>query len=99
MITANVLVVGRKSDEVARATEALRTRGYAASGEISDDDAIETLRNARVDIVVLGRGIDADSRNRLIETANARCPGVKIVEQFGGFENVISEVEEAKNSH
>lgn len=96
--TANVLIVGRKSDEVARATEALKARGYAASGETEDPEALATMKNARVDIVVLGAGIDPESRNRLIETAESRCPGVKIVEQFGGFENILPEVEAARDS-
>lgn len=98
MITANVLIVGRNREDVVRATEVLRARGYAASGETKDPEAIETLRNARVDIVVLGKGIEDKSRNRLIETAESTCPGVKIVEQFGGFENILPEVEAATNS-
>lgn len=97
MITANVLIVGRNREDVVRATEVFRARDYVASGETKDPEANEKVRNARADTVVLGKRIEDKSRNRLIEAAESTCSGVKIVEQFGGFENIHSEVESATN--
>jgi hypothetical protein len=74
-----LLVIGRHPDMMARITGLLAQHGYQAKGAITNDEAFERFNRHDFDGVVIGGGVDADSRS-LFETEFLKLrPSTKII--------------------
>ena len=74
----NILVIGRDPKTLQGVVEMLKENGYDAHGENIDERALEASNKLDFDIVLLGGGVNAESRKILIPTFTERNPQVKI---------------------
>ena len=66
---ARILVVGRHDQVMRPVLAALKSDGYRPSGVLTDDDAIEMLKTRRFEAMLVGGGVEPDSRERLAALA------------------------------
>lgn len=86
-----VLVVGRHASILARVTALLEGAGYVVGGALADDDAIRLMASG-FDALLLGGGVEADSRPRLRTAFAAASPGGAVIEHFGGPDGLLDHV-------
>ncbi|MQY26785.1 hypothetical protein [Nocardia aurantia] len=98
MTDTKILVLGRSS-VVHAAAAILADHGFPAVGVNSDDETIAELGTGRYTVLVLGTGVEAVSRERLIVRAAAhgtlvlearRSPGQGVLDNVRDF--VVPEV-------
>ncbi|MFD3744845.1 hypothetical protein [Nocardia sp. NPDC058633] len=78
MHTVDLLTVGRGEEVVASAIAYLEPLGFRVLGTTSDDEARAILHREQVRLLVIGGGVEADSRNAL--TAEATQRGTTVVQ-------------------
>lgn len=88
---ARVLVVGRDEDMLSGAVAMLRKGGHRPAAAFGDDAALDLLKQLPFEAMVIGDGIELESRKRL--AAFARDRGVLVGETIGTA--AITEVLEA----
>ena len=59
----------------------LSDAGYDATGVLTDDEAIENLTNGRFDVIAVGGGVEAESREQI--RLGAEKSGTQILEIYG----------------
>lgn len=88
-----VLVVGRHPDILARVTTLLASAGYETSGALSDDDA-QRLIDTGPDALLIGGGVELDSRTSIIAAFAAAWPGRPVIEHRGGPHGLLEHLAE-----
>lgn len=73
-----ILIIGRGANTVNGAVARIGEYGFAAEGVTTDDAAADGLDTARFGVLLIGGGVERESRARLKEHA-ARC-GVTVLE-------------------
>jgi DNA-binding NarL/FixJ family response regulator len=58
-----VLVIGRHADMLERITNMLDQKGYRSIGKLSNEEAFAVLENEKIDAVIIGGGVDSESRD------------------------------------
>ncbi|MEU7142194.1 hypothetical protein ABZ942_22295 [Nocardia sp. NPDC046473] len=74
----DILVIGRGPSVVESGIAQLRAQGFSAHGAIADDDALAALDAEPVDYLLIGGGVESDSRDLLIKKAEQH--GVSVIE-------------------
>ncbi|WP_063044825.1 hypothetical protein [Nocardia pseudovaccinii] len=88
-----VLAVGRGQAVVDTATELLRANGYAAVGTIADAEALRVLDTGEITNLIIGGGVEPNSRAALKRKAADRHVTVHEAERGGrGIEDYLNEV-------
>lgn len=75
-----VLIIGRHAEMLNKITELLRQNGYNAIGTTANEDAISTFKSDTFDAVVIGGGVDSESRNYFHLEFSTINPEVKIID-------------------
>ncbi|MEV6429037.1 hypothetical protein [Nocardia sp. NPDC051463] len=84
-----VLAIGRDQDIVNTAVAIFQSHGYTAAGTIAADEALDALDTDEITHLIIGGGVEPDSRERLKKRAAAH--GVTVHEAvrngrgIGGF--------------
>lgn len=90
-----VLVVGRR-DYVLETLGGLLTRaGYVVLTAMEDEQVIKLLKSKTPDVLLIGGGVEPNSRLGFRRFVVSQLPLVKIVEHFGGPATLVSEVNQA----
>jgi hypothetical protein len=76
-----VLVVGRHQELMSDALKVLNTEGFRPEAALTDDEALTRLKLVPFATLAIGRGVEAESRERL--AAAAGVAGVEVVEVSG----------------
>lgn len=75
-----LLVIGRHADMLQKITALLNQQGYSATGKQWNDEAIAAFRSEVFDAVVIGGGVDEESR-QLFHTEFPKInPRVKMID-------------------
>lgn len=74
----NILVVGRDPQTLQGVVDMLKENGYDAHGESIDEIALEAFNKYDFDGVLLGGGVDSQSREVLVPAFLNKNPKVKI---------------------
>jgi DNA-binding response OmpR family regulator len=90
-----VLVIGRHPDLMGTVESFLKGKGYATLGVTKDQDALNHLRTADIDVVLIGGGVELASRKTIRYFAETNRPNVKILEHNGGTFKLVELVEKA----
>ncbi|MFE7796814.1 hypothetical protein [Nocardia sp. NPDC057440] len=78
MTGLDILIIGRSRRTVDTATEQLRSLGFTAHGVIADDEAVTLLDAREVTTLLIGGGVQRESRALLKQRAQQR--GVTVLE-------------------
>ena len=90
-----VLVVGRRDYVLETLSGLLERAGYSVLTAMEDDQVIEKLKSAQPDLLLIGGGVEPNSRLGFRRFVVSQMPDVKIVEHFGGPATLVSEVNQA----
>ncbi|MFI6171531.1 hypothetical protein ACIBCN_32470 [Nocardia sp. NPDC051052] len=74
----DILVIGRGPSVVESGIAQLRAQGFSAHGVLADEDAVAVLDTDPVDFLLIGGGVESDSRALLLEKAEQH--GVSVIE-------------------
>jgi hypothetical protein len=75
-----VLVIGRHADMLAKVTEMLKQHGYNAIGEQWNEGAIAAFKANSINAVVIGGGVDSESRDFFHTEFPKLNPFVKVID-------------------
>lgn len=75
-----VLVIGRHADMLARITGLLQQNGYDAIGKTTNHEALEAFRAAPAQAIIIGGGVDFESRQWFHSELPKINPAVKIID-------------------
>jgi hypothetical protein len=88
-----VLAIGRGQELVDTAVSILQSHGYAAVGTIADDDALAALDTGEITHLIIGGGVEPDSREALKDRAETAGVAVHEAKRNGrGIEGYLEEV-------
>ncbi|MEV6657184.1 hypothetical protein [Nocardia fluminea] len=92
MYTIDLLAVGRGPEVVEAALEYVGGRGYRVLGSTTDEEALSILRRERVRLLVIGGGVETESRKVLTAAAQEHGTTVIQAERGGrGIEQYLAE--------
>lgn len=94
-MSARVLVVGRHENLNDRVVAILKRHGFDTLACQEDEPALTALSKEPLDVLLLGGVIEPASRTKLLDAAEAHEPSVPVVEHFGGFHNLVRQIEQA----
>ena len=89
-----VLVVGRDSGKLQRVTTQLREVGYEAVGVLDDESAMQLIDPGHFSALVIGGGVEPDSRAALVDYTRHIAPATAIAE-LSGPDTVVAALEAA----
>jgi DNA-binding NtrC family response regulator len=58
----NILIIGRHADMLSKFTTLLNQNGYNSIGRLTNEEAILVFQSQKFDAVVIGGGVDSESR-------------------------------------
>lgn len=97
-MSARVLVVGRHENLMDRVVAILKRHGFEALACLEDESALRAIAAVTkepLDVVLLGSVIEPASRTKLLDAVHLQRPGMPVVEHFGGFHNLVKQIEQA----
>lgn len=75
-----VLIIGRHVGMLAKITDLLKQHGYNSIGKMTNDEAILAFKSDTIDAVIIGGGVDAESRDLFHLEFPKINPKVKIID-------------------
>ncbi|WP_327095099.1 hypothetical protein OIE68_34325 [Nocardia vinacea] len=88
-----VLAIGRGPEIVDTATKLLRANGFAAVGTIADAEALRVLDTGEITDLIIGGGVEPDSRAALKQKAADQHVTVHEAKRGGrGIEEYLNDV-------
>lgn len=75
-----ILVIGRHAHMLAKVTAMLNTNGYNTVGKQWDEEAVAAFKADIFDAVVIGGGVDAESRTYFHTEFPKLNPSVKVID-------------------
>lgn len=75
-----ILIIGRHADMLRNISEMLKQHGYNAIGKLTNEDAILAVKSDSIDAVIIGGGVDNDSRNFFHREFPKTNPNIKIID-------------------
>jgi DNA-binding NarL/FixJ family response regulator len=75
-----VLIIGRHADMLTKITDMLKQHGYNSIGKMTNEDAILVFKADTIDAVIIGGGVDAESRDLFHKEFPKINPKVKIID-------------------
>jgi DNA-binding LacI/PurR family transcriptional regulator len=88
-----VLIIGRHAEMLSKITEIIKQNGYNSIGIMTNDEAILTFKSETIDAVIIGGGVDSESRNFFHSEFIKINPSVKIIDAHP--QTVLSDLKEA----
>lgn len=74
-----ILVIGRHADMLAKVTDLLTTQGYLATGKQENEEAMSLFKKEHFDAVIIGGGVDHESRVLFHTEFPKLNPKIKII--------------------
>lgn len=75
-----ILVIGRHADMMSKITHLLNQHGYDSIGELTNEGAVNAFKSNVIDAVIIGGGVDTESRTYFHEEFLRMNPNVKIID-------------------
>lgn len=75
-----ILVIGRHADMLAKIVNLLQQHGYHPMGETTNEGAMLAFKTNTIDAIVIGGGVDSESRNLFHTMFSTINPTVKIID-------------------
>lgn len=75
-----ILIIGRHPEIMARVVNLLKANGYDAAGANQNEEAIDLFGAGNFDAVVIGGGVDAESKSLFHKVFTAIHPTIKILD-------------------
>jgi len=75
-----VLIIGRHADMLQRITDILIHHGYNAIGKMTNEEAIAAFKSDTIDAVIIGGGVDKESRDLFHLEFPKMHPAVKVID-------------------
>jgi DNA-binding NtrC family response regulator len=91
----SVLVVARRDYVLETVGGVLMRSGYSVLTAMDDEQVIKLLKLNLPDVLLIGGGVEPNSRLAFRRFIVSQMPQVKIVEHFGGPATLVSEVGQA----
>lgn len=88
-----VLVIGRHEFMLTKVTAMLKQHGYQAIGRQTNEEAIAAFKAETIDAVIIGGGVDDESRNLFHTEFPKINPQVKIID--GHPQTVLADLKAA----
>jgi hypothetical protein len=61
----------------------VRQAGFEASGVFTDPEAIHLIESGNFDVIVIGGGVEAESREKFKAVSRHKSPNPEVLEIFG----------------
>ena len=90
-----VLVVGRRDYVLETLGGLLERAGYSVVTAMEDNQVIKQLKMVKPDLLIIGGGVEPNSRLVFRRFVVSQMPSTKIVEHYGGPATLVSEVNQA----
>lgn len=88
-----VLVIGRHAEMLERVTSLIRQQGYVCIGKLTNEEALLAFQTEKIDAVVIGGGVDLESRNLFHREFTKLNPSVKLIDAHP--QSVLKDLEAA----
>ncbi len=75
-----ILIIGRHADMLAKITDMLKKHGYNSIGKMTNEEAILVFKTDTIDAVIIGGGVDKESRDLFHIEFPKINPAVKIID-------------------
>lgn len=75
-----VLVIGRHAELLTKITGMLKKHGFDAKGKMTNEEALLIFKSEIIDAVIIGGGVDEESRNLFHKEFPEINPKVKIID-------------------
>ena len=85
-----ILVINRDRAILEQVLSMLEENGYQPTGKQKDEQVIIELMHYDYDVFLIGGDVQMSSREIFKRIIASSKPGLKIMEQFGGPENLLS---------
>lgn len=95
---SSILILGRHPDLLARAVAMADAAGFTGVGALTDEEALQQLRETRPIAVVIGGGVEAASRRRMHEAAGRQRPAPRVFDVVGGPAGVAAAFAELRRA-
>lgn len=89
----NILVIGRHEHMLHKVMDMLREKGYRAAGALSNQEALSIFSADTFDAVIIGGGVDGESRDYFHAEFPKIHPDVKIIDTHP--QNILSDLQKA----
>jgi copper homeostasis protein CutC len=93
--TQHVVVFGKHEYIVENAETLLTKGGYATTGFVDVELAMEYIKANSVAAILVGGGVDPHDRMKLKELVDSEFKHIKMVDHFGGPATILSEIKTA----
>jgi DNA-binding NtrC family response regulator len=94
MTAPRILVVGRHPAIMVKVQALIESAGYTHLGALTDEEAIALMRSAAPDALLLGGGVEPESRATLSAAFEAARPGCPVIEHSGGPRGLLERLGE-----
>lgn len=91
---SRILVVGRHPEVMHRVLALIASAGHVAVGALTDDEAMASLKGEPPDALVLGGGVEPDSKQALAAAFSEARPGRPVIEHFGGPQGLLEHLQQ-----
>ncbi len=75
----SILVIGREEEAVEKITQMLSRNFYHAFSALTNEDALRSFMNNKIEVVIIGPGIDKESNNYFHDTFSRLDANVKLI--------------------
>jgi hypothetical protein len=93
--TQTVLIVGRRDYVLQTFSDIVRKAGFTPLTLSTDEEVFKALRAKTYSVLLLGGGVEPNSRIAFREYVIQNRPQVKIIEHFGGPATLLDELRSA----
>jgi DNA-binding NtrC family response regulator len=88
-----ILVIGRHPDMLKKITDLLKLHGYNATGKQSNEEALAAFKTDSIQAVIIGGGVDYESRTLFHTLFPKLNPSVKMIDAHP--QTVLSDLKQA----
>jgi hypothetical protein len=89
----NALIVGRRPEIMQAVTAGLTAMGWGATGALTREDANTLAAQAGFDVLIIGGGVETDSRAELIATYLRANPHGQVIEHAGPLDHLVARLQ------
>ena len=87
-----VLIIGRHQQIMDRVVTVLQGNSFEIYYSLTNQGAVDLLNQHKIDVVIIGGGVDIESREMLKSAFKTVNPNVKFLERFESLESLPIEI-------
>ena len=88
-----ILIIGRNINILSKITDMLNQNGYQTIGKLTNEEAISVFQSETIDVVIIGGGVDSESRLFFHSEFSKINPFIKIIDSHP--QTVLSDLRNA----